>query len=66
MYIMYTKTSTYACPDHVEKVDHTSHERERYASIPQEAREFPPLGHFSHFFLILRGALEGFYEWDVG
>jgi hypothetical protein len=50
----------------LKKVVHTSNEREKYKSIPQKARVFPPLGHFSHFFLVLRCALESFYEWDVG
>lgn len=62
---MYTKTAAdVICPDHVEKVDHNPGGRLKL--IPQETRKLPPLGHFSHFFLILRCALEGFYKRDVG
>ena len=40
--------------------------RENFELIPQETRKLPPLGHFVHFFLVLRCALEGFHERDVG
>lgn len=40
--------------------------RDHSQSIPQETRILPPLGHFLHFFLVLRCTLEGFDEWDVG
>ena len=60
---MYTKTAANVlCPDHVEGRQHPSREMQL---IPQKAREFPPLGHFLHFFLVLRCTLQGFYERDV-
>ena len=61
---MYTKTAADVfCPDHVEG---RSHPRWEMELIPQETREFPPPGHFFHFFLVLCCALKGFHEWDVG